>query len=271
MNSQKLFQAVAGIILFCFALSFLSALTPEQTEAFNILKVKYGASTTVRFRPTDSVILDNLAFRLAYPELKDIQSAQSKADSLFTELEPYLKISTIAMDSVSCFMRQLNQTESVYDIVYYQRKFGKFSFEGNTPCLRISLQRSQYVSIFNSLIYNFKVPKPPYLGNAKAEQIADDTYWSDLRVYKQSRDDDTLDKHKNSRQIGSISKFPDYKAKEELSLNRQPTTLNVSLTHKPNGTEDYRLAYRIVYNDGFVVKVDANTGKVLYHMNTKAY
>jgi hypothetical protein len=271
MKRHTIVRILAGIILACFALTCLSALTPEQTEALSILKAKYGNSTTVRFKKSDNVILDNIAFRLAFPELKDIQAAQSKADSLINELEPYLQVSTIAMDSVSCKMNKLNHSESVYDVVYYQRKFGEFSFEGNTPCLRISLQRGQYISIFNSLVYDFKIPKPPYLGNAKAEQIADSTYWEDITIYKQSRDENTLTQHKNSRQIGSISKFPDYKTKEELGLNRQSTTLNVSETRKPDGTEDYRLAYRIVYTDGFVVKVDAKTGDVLYHMNTAAY
>jgi hypothetical protein len=271
MKRPTLVRFLIGMILSLFFVTCLSALTSEQTTALGILKAKYGDSITVRFRPSDDVILDNLAFKSAFPEVQDIPSAQSKADSLFTELEPYLKLSTIVMDSVQCKMKKLNQTESVYDVTYYQRKFGEFSFEGNTPSLRISLQRGQYISIFNSLIYGFKIPKPPYLGNAKAEEIADNTYWQDLKTYKQSRDDNALTQHKNSRQMGNKANYTDYKTKEELSLNRISTALIICQTHKPDGTEDYRLAYKIVYNDGFVVKVDAKTGDILYHMNTAAY
>jgi hypothetical protein len=232
----------------------LSALTPAQTEVLAKLKAKYGKGVKVEFYNSNSTILRSMWFEIKYTKYRGEKTYISAANSIIKELEPYLQSRTVEMNPAQCKFNE---------VTYSQKKFGDFNFEEQSAILRICL-RNTYVLIGNTLIYDFQLPKPPYISKDRALEIADSTYWKYL-----GRDTNQI----KMNDVGPGFEFIEYKIKKfsDLKAYRQEDILLICMGIKSNGDIFYRLAYKVTYSQGYVVKICAKTGEAIFHQDTIIY
>jgi hypothetical protein len=169
-------------------------------------------------------------------------AARTEADKLLKGIRPYTHVTMKQIESVDREYADYNP--KALEIIYIQKNIWGIDFEKN-PSITFIFYETGGVKIENTFIYDFVLPKRPYITKEQAEEFAKAEFIkvSNRRFHSNSTKDDE----------NTITNLP-----------RHDIGLYICKFQKDRNVEYYKVAYCfMIYGTICSIYIDAKTGNVL--------